>query len=303
MPSASATPAQSLTSEWPAKRSTNSAADRPPILRVQTPNPLTPNHLHIKQSGSAETGAHCRPLNNATPPPTNDALWDRLRATFWRVIAAVGAPAAIALLNLSTRGARLAVVRQLGMIESLVRKLLFAEIAALAPAAPERGPRIIQIPLRPGLVIVNPPRGRGPRAPRPLDLADPETWSASFALALPRDPRLVRDRHVPRIRALWGSISHPAEPPPPAAQHDRGSTSFRIARRFEALRRVLNDPAPHVRRLASAQRRALARSPQIVSRYALIGPRRSGYDPADVRLPLDIMGAALTTRSKLLDSS
>lgn len=239
----------------------------------------------------------------AAPPPTHAALWDRLRATFRRVTAAVGAPAAIALLNLSSRDARLEIVRQLGLLESLVRKLLFAEIAAFAPAAPERGPRLVHIPLRPGLVIVNAPRKRGPRPPRRLDLADPETWTASFALALPRDTHLVQDRHAPRIRALWGPSARPAEPPPPAARRDRGPASFRIARRFEALRRVLNDPAPHVRRLAAAQRRALARSPHIVSRYALIGPRYSGYDPVDERLPIDITGAALTTRSKLLDSS
>lgn len=195
----------------------------------------------------------------------------------------------------------MAIVRQLAMLESLVRKLLFAEIAALATAS-ERGPRIIHIPLRPGLVIVNPPRKRPPRSPRPLDLAHPETWSASFALALPRDPRLVPDRCAPRIRALWGANSRFVEPPP-AARRDRGPTPYRIARRFEALRRVLNDPAPHVRRLATAQHRALARSPNVVSRYALIGPRRSGYDPADERLPIDIMSAALMARRQLCDSS
>jgi len=242
-------------------------------------------------------------MTNAAPPPINAALWDRLRATFARVIAAIGAPAAIALLNLSTRSTRLSIVRQLSMLESLVRKLLFAEIAALTPTA-EHGPRIIHVPLRPGLIMVNPPRKRQRRASRPLDVAHPETWSATFALALPRDPHLVSDRNAPRIRALWGANPRPAEPPPHVAgRRDRGPAPYRIARRFEALRRVLNDPSPHVRRLASAQHRALKRSPNIVSRYALIGPRTSGYDPADLRLPLDIMSAALTARRKLCDSS
>src|SRR5262245_32392192 len=99
-------------------------------------------------------------MNPAPPPPINAALWDRLRATFARVIAAIGAPAAIALLSLAARGPRLKILRQLFMLESLVRKLLFAELATLALAAPERGPRIIHVPLRPGLVIVNPPRKR-----------------------------------------------------------------------------------------------------------------------------------------------
>ncbi|MBX3430267.1 MAG: hypothetical protein KF779_11870 [Hyphomonadaceae bacterium] len=82
-------------------------------------------------------------------------------------------------------------------------KLLFAEIAALAPPAAARDPRVVTIPLRPGLVIVNPSRKRAAPKPAPLDLAQPETWRASFALAIPRDTRLVPDCHAPRIRALW----------------------------------------------------------------------------------------------------
>ncbi|MEZ5970228.1 MAG: hypothetical protein R3C31_00285 [Hyphomonadaceae bacterium] len=241
-------------------------------------------------------------MNAAAPSPTNAALWERLRATFGRVIAVIGAPAAIVLLNLAARRTRLGIVRQLALLESLVRKLLFAEIAALAPPAAARGPRVVTIPLRPGLVIVNPSRKRAAPKPAPLDLAQPETWRASFALAIPRDTRLVPDRHAPRIRALWGPSARPAEPRR-ALSCERRSASFRIARRFKALRRVLNDPAPHVRRLAGAQYRALVRSPDVVSRYALVAPRRSGYDPADLRLPIDITCAALVARSRLCDSS
>ncbi|MEQ1817234.1 MAG: hypothetical protein ABL871_01390 [Terricaulis sp.] len=241
-------------------------------------------------------------MNAAAPPPTTTALWDRLRATFARVIAAVGAPAAIALLSLSTRSTRLNILRQLFMLENLVRKLLFAELAARAAAMPSRAPHVTHIPVRPGLVIVNPARKRAPRQPRPLDLAHPETWSAQFALAIPRDNHLVRDRSAPRIRALWGPSARPIEPPSRAPERQR-STPFRIARRFEALRRVLNDPAPHIRRLAIAASHALKRAPNVVSQYALIVPRRYGYDPVDVRLPVDITCVALVARTKLCDSS
>lgn len=241
-------------------------------------------------------------MNVAAPPPTT-ALWDRLRATFARVIAVIGAPAAIALLSLATSSTRLSILRQLFMLESLVRKLLFAELAtALLSAATERGPRLTHIPIRPGLVIVTPARKHTTPKSNAPDLTRPETWSASFALAIPRDSRLVRDRSAPRIRALWGASARPIEPEPRAPQRQR-STPFRIARRFEALRRVLNDPSPHIRRLAIAQSRALKRSPNVVSQYALIAPRRYGYDPVDVRLPIDITCAALVARTKLCDSS
>jgi hypothetical protein len=240
-------------------------------------------------------------MNTAPPPPNTAPLWERLRATFGRVIAAIGAPAAIALLSFSSRCVRIDILRQLAMLESLARKMLFTEVAALAAAPGPRGPRIVEIPVRPGLVMINPARKRASVTPRPIDLARPETWSAPFALALPRDTRRVSDRHAPRIRALWGAT--PPSQPEARAPRNTSPTPLRIARRFEALRRVLNDPAPHVRRLAAAQRRALVRSPEIVSRYALVAPRRYGYDPQDQRLPVDITCAALNARTALCDSS
>lgn len=241
-------------------------------------------------------------MNAAALLPTNTALWDRLRSTFARVIAVIGAPAAIALLSLTARSTRLTILRQLFMLENLARKLLFAELATLAAAVPPRGPQVTHIPLRAGLVIVNPALKRTTRNARQVDLTQPDTWSAPFALAIPRDTRLVRNASAPRIRDLWAPSARPIEPPPRAPRSQR-STPFSIARRFEALRRVLNDPSPHIRRLAIAQRRALKRAPNVVSQYALIAPRRYGYDPVDVRLPIDITCAALTARAKLCDSS
>ncbi len=239
------------------------------------------------------------------PPPSSTPIWDRLRATFDRVIAAVGAPAAIALLSLSTRHARYNIVRQLLTLESLVRRLLLAEAAALAPPEAERGPRLITIPIRaPGLVT---PLNHAPRHPpcrtlRPIDPERPETWNAQFALSLPRDLGTPSDRSAPRIRALWGNSAPPA-PLPPSAPRTRRPASFLLARRFEAIRRVLNDPAPHARRLALAQRRATARSPSVARRYALASPRRPSYDPYDERLGIDILSLALIAREAFSDTS
>ncbi len=238
-------------------------------------------------------------------------IWDRLRATFARVIAAVGAPAAIALLSLQSRRARHNIVRQLLTLENLVRKLLLAEAAALDPPEAERGPRLISIPMRTsgGVTQLN----HTPRHPlrhslHPIDLERPETWSAQFSLSLPRDPGTPSDHHAPRIRALWGDAAPPpptpAPPPAPSSTpHTRRSASFLLARRFEAIRRVLNDPIPHARRLAIAQRRATAHSPSVVMRYAVSGPRRPSYDPYDPRLGIEIISLALIAHEALSNTS
>jgi len=239
------------------------------------------------------------------PPPSSTPIWDRLRATFDRVIAAVGAPAAIVLLSLTTRRARYNIVRQLLALECLVRRLLLAEAAALAPPEAERGPRLITIPMRaPGLVtpLNHAPRRTSRSRPRPIDPARPETWSAQFSLSLPRDPSVPLDRNAPRIRALWGRNAPPA-PPPELTPRNRRPASFLLARRFEAIRRVLNDPAPHARRLALAQRRAMARSPEVARRYALMSPRRPSYDPYDERLRVDILSLAMIARETFSNTS
>lgn len=199
-------------------------------------------------------------------PPSSTPIWDRLRATFDRVIAAVGAPAAIVLLSLSTRRARYDIVRQLLTLECLVRRLLLAEAAALAPPEAERGPRLITIPIRaPGLVTpLNHVRRRTPqRAPRPIDPARPETWSAQFSLSLPRDPLVPLDRNTPRIRTLWGATPPPAPPPPPT-RRDRRSASFLLAGASKPSAACLTIP-PHTRAASrlhnAAPWRALRKSP------------------------------------------
>jgi hypothetical protein len=56
---------------------------------------------------------------------------------------------------------------------------------------------------------------------------------------------------------------------------------------------MLNDPAPHVQRLARSRRFGVARTDEIIRRYALaVTPRFIG-DRRDPRLTVDIFGAAL----------
>lgn len=247
------------------------------------------------------------PMQTASSPPLDTALlWERLRALFARVIAAVGAPAIIAALTLTPRmGAE--IVRELALVEILARKLLLADAVAFLPP-PQRGPRLLVAPLRASGVYTLPqPRRRrcapAPARPRALDLANPDTWSARFALALPRDPRAVQERRAPRIRALWCETGALPLAAPERAPPQRQSEAFRIARRAEALRRMLNDPSPYARRLARARGVGVTRSREIITRYALRAPRRFTGDRHDPRLTIEIFSAAIGAQAALADTS
>ncbi len=241
-------------------------------------------------------------MQSAPPPPTTPLLWERLRALFGRIISAIGAPALIAALTLAPR-LRTGIVRQLALVEILARKLLLAEAAALAPSL-QRGPRLIEAALASsGLYLVRETRsGHIPSPARAIDLAHPESWPARFALAIPRGPRAVQDHNAPRIRSLWG---YSRTPPPTRAPmpRQRNSDAFRVARRAEALRRMLHNPAPYVMRLARARRIGVARSRDAIKRYALKTPRCLLGDRYDPRLSVDIYSAAIRAHGILTDTS
>ncbi|MBX3429515.1 MAG: hypothetical protein KF779_08045 [Hyphomonadaceae bacterium] len=239
-----------------------------------------------------------------SPPPQailhpTTALWERLRALFARVIAAIGAPALLVTLNLAPR-LRTALIRQIALIEILARKLLLAEAAEHAPQA-QRGPRVVETTLAASRLYTLPQTQRRTRSSaRIIDLSNPETWPARFALAIPRDPGTVSDRCAPRIRALWGDAPRPA--PAERARGQRNSDAFLVARRAEALRRLLHDPSPYVRRLSRARRIGVARSRQVITRYAFKAPRRFVGDRHDPLLTVHIFSAAVRAHALLLDS-
>jgi hypothetical protein len=246
---------------------------------------------------------------------TQDPLWTRARAMFTRAVAAVGAPAAIAAIATLSKLLRRDIVAWLYPLECIVRRLLIAEAATLHRAEiarAKRNVRVEYVPLR-GMAqtwIATPPAAHcakassidtiaRPEAARPND---PATWSAPFSFALPRNERLVPNARAPRIRALWGP------PPPPAPERTPRiirpeRASLRLARRFEALRRVLENPAPYAERLAHMLAREVRRFSAVVRRAVLKGARTDDYDPADPRLSLDALGAAFDAPEAFEDSS
>lgn len=194
-------------------------------------------------------------MNAASSPSIASPLWDRLRGSFARAFPAAALfVARIALLSSDTRRA---ILVRLRMIECYVRKLLLVEAAALPPSPAPRAR------------ATTPPRR--PRNHPATDLAKPETWPASFRLALPRERTTSPNRRGAK---------------PTVNLYD---SAFRLALRLEALRRVLNDPLPRARRL----RRALHGEQHIIPRYALRSPRRFVADVADHRLTLDITSRIL----------
>jgi hypothetical protein len=240
---------------------------------------------------------------------TEAPLWERTRAVFARALAAVGAPAAIAAITVLSQAARESVVHWLLLLETIVRRLLLAEAAALPAALRPRGPRLLEVPLRsrgvaaPVNQTTAPKRTRQATGAKRIDLTQPETWPAQFALSLPRDGRLIPDSHAPRMRALWGSSPPPAPPASPSAPRRRLDSAFLLARRLEALRRVLNDPIPHARRLAHRLREAEHRCPQAAHQYLCAAPRVYRYDPCDDRLGIEAFGRAYDRRFAFSDSS
>ncbi|WP_395645386.1 hypothetical protein [Terricaulis sp.] len=137
-----------------------------------------------------------------------------------------------------------------------------------------------------------------------LDLARPETWPARFALAPPRDPRAVPDANAPRIRALWDTTPTTTQTQPSAQRAPRAeSDAFRLARRLEALRRVLDDPQPHAVRLAHLLMRLRRRYPEAALRFAMAPARTSAFDCDDRGLGVEAIAIAFTGANAFSDSS
>jgi hypothetical protein len=255
-------------------------------------------------------------MNAIAAPATTDPLWTRVRAMFARAVAVIGQPAAIAALTLLSERLRREIVSWLAPLEHIVRKLLLAEAAALkrehAMAWRQRPPvRTASLQARNGAGFKErcEPEGSrsNPHASRHLDPAHPETWSATFSLAPPRDPLAVPNARAPRIRALWGETPSEASPTSNATPRTRDggeeNTALRLARRFEALRRVLENPQPHAQRLARLLARAVRRFPEIARRYWSAPARTGDYDKEDPRLSVDAMGAAFDAPYAFEDSS
>ena len=174
-------------------------------------------------------------------------LWQGARAWLADTLRMFGGPATIA------RHACLAFKRRLALLESLVMKLLLIEAARqndLSDASVER--HQTARPAAPG------PRRRAAEE----DVARSETWRVRFR---PRMPR--RELH-----------STSAQRPAPRPRHARpdSARALRLARRFEALRRVLADPRRAIVALARKLRARGARAYAAARAIAMSSPRQGG---------------------------
>jgi hypothetical protein len=201
-------------------------------------------------------------------------LWSTARTLLADAFAG-GARAILGALNSITRRA---IKRRLKALEAAAMKLLLVEAAKLdpptnanaqAPAAPRSEKRAVSL----------------------SDPERPETWRVAFQLHIP--PEAINANAGPRIRSLGPSRFVRA-----VVLDARAAASFRLraafraggqineralaeklARRFEALRRLLANPAPRARRL---QRKLLAlkqRAFDAAKRIALRRPPPRQLDP------------------------
>mgnify|MGYP001478427787 CR=1 FL=1 len=202
------------------------------------------------------------------------ALWQAARALLAETLRAFGAPAAVA------HAVSAAFKRRLALLESLVMKLLLIEAASFHPV-PGRGETASPGPMNTGArerstdsaarclhatVSMGPGLGAARQSGNRWteDPADSRTWRVRFRPRLPR-----------HAAANIGRPAPPRRPPRPA--HIRAlAHARRLARRFEALRRVVADP----RRAAAALARKLhalgARAGAVALRMARAMPRRAG---------------------------
>ncbi len=217
--------------------------------------------------------------NFSAPTPIAD-LWKIARGWFPDALDAFGGPQTIQ--HTLDRISRRAIKRQLKALEALVMKLLLIEGAKLRPlaVAPQRASAVR--------------RGRG-RAASNADLNRPGTWRVCFQLHIPPEPpepkntgprfrSLAPPRFIRAIvvdaKALAKTLAHMAAMRAKSTGEAREQASAeRLARRFEALRRVFANPVPRARRLKQ-KLLALKRSAfAAAKRIAALKPPQRQLDP------------------------
>lgn len=173
------------------------------------------------------------------------------------------------------RIARRAIARELKALEALVMKLLLIEAAKLAPRppAPQRARRA---PTRQG------------RTTTAIDPAQPETWRVCYQIQIPPEPA---PRFAPRIRSLGPSrfiratvlsakaLTQLATKRANTTETREHASAEKLARRFEALRRVFANPLPRARRLQRKPSALKQRAFAAAKRIALRKPPPRQLDP------------------------
>ena len=234
------------------------------------------------------------PMTTASHPLTIADLWREARAWLAGALRDFRGPAAIA--RTFARRARAAIRARLMLIEALVMKLLLIEAAHLHQAsrpfldrriAPSPGPINTPAQERGAAkaalgVHTTVSMAPGLRASRASgnewseDPARPSTWRVRFHLRIPREPTRMRTGVRPILHARPERIR--------ARAHARA-----LARRFEALRRVVADPRRAIAALARKLAALGAAARAAACRIAFARPRS--------RKPLGPIFAAATVSS------
>jgi hypothetical protein len=268
---------------------------------------------------TSETAQDTTPDN---PPPENAVpdLWEAARYYFRWLVSLCGDPCALAGRGRLSRKVRRDILHWLRPVEAIVRRLLVAEAARIAQAAAQKA----QDAPATGHAqkTRKPPPQRAPYCR--VDFPDPENaarWSVRFSFFGPKTgtstPRASRfgprilipgpdplanvlsavaraegfARHQARMRETLGLTSLPERPRPL-----RGAGNpWRLAKRIEALARVLENPERYARRLARLLHKHAAR----LARTCRPPPprekgRRWRYGDEAVRLASEHALAALT---------
>lgn len=213
-------------------------------------------------------------MTNLSAPKPISELWRIARALLADALNAFGGPQTIQ--QTLDRVAHRAIKRQLKALEMLALKLLLIEAVNRTPLA------------------IAPPRakpiGQGRPAPA-IDPARPETWRVCFQLHIPPKPE---EPIGPRIRSLGPSLFVRAAIVDAKTMAKKlafmasarvsdearaRARAERLARRFEALRRVFANPAPSARRL---KRKLLALERETLAaarRIATLKPPQRQLDP------------------------
>jgi hypothetical protein len=159
--------------------------------------------------------------------------------------------------------ARTAIRRRLALIEALLMKLLLIE-AARHPGRTAR----LQARITASAGQCAPGGARSNPAPAE-DPTDPSTWRVRFHLRVPQ-----RRRAAPLQSRLVDRLC-----PKPGSEAVRAQAKARkLARRFEALRRVIADPRRAITRLACKLAALGARAYEAARRIALAQAPRSKHE-------------------------
>lgn len=234
-------------------------------------------------------------------------LWETARWFMRWLLAICGGPSEIAAVNVLARRERRDILHWLRPVEALVRRLLVAEAARLAADLPADRPGQGESDAPPL------PRRRtavhARHAPAP-DPEHPEQWAVRFSLSARDGARPAARRRASRARVrppapgrcdnefetlrrmlerMWKKPPPPpggdSAPPPWAAEAmpatpRETANLFRalpLARRIEAVRRVLDDREPDVTRLARLLARRRSADIERIRRACRPPPERSPY--------------------------